>query len=104
MKTININGIKYNVNQKLECFVISQKTSSNVEFIGLNSDTNQLFVQFKNGSSYIYSNLDSSTVIDLINCESIGKFISGRIVKVFPSEKQDCEMIKMHPSEAEKIF
>ncbi|WP_231489872.1 KTSC domain-containing protein [Pedobacter sp. Leaf170] len=104
MKTIKIDGITYNVNAKINGFKISQKTSSNVAFFGLNSETNQLFVQFKNGSSYIYSELDSSTVIEIINCESIGKFISGRIVKVFPSEKLEGEMIKMHPSESEKMF
>lgn len=95
MKKITLNEVNYLVNPRLEGFTIKQLPSSNVAFHGLNSSTNELFIQFKNGSSYIYKDIDSQTAINLINCESIGKFVSREIVGKFKSEKLEGVMVKI---------
>lgn len=86
-----INGVQYTIDEKLDNFTIKSKPSSNVAFYGVNHDATdiQLFVQFKNGSCYIYSGLTDQTLKELNECESIGSFISRNIVGKFLNIK--CE-------------
>jgi hypothetical protein len=53
----------------------------------------RLYVQFKNGSGYMYSEVDENTISFAHNCDSIGKFISSQVVKKFPSEKMEKALI-----------
>jgi len=93
MKTVTVNEQKYSVDEQIEGFSVNQRPSSNVDFYGVNADKKELFVQFKNGSSYIYSGITSEVAIELINCESIGKYISKSIVGQFPSRKVEGRLI-----------
>lgn len=94
-----INGVNYTIDEKLDNFTIKSKPSSNVAFYGVNHDAAdiQLFVQFKNGSCYIYSGLTDQTLADLNECESIGSFISRNIVGKFPNIKCEEALVKLAP-------
>lgn len=100
MKTVTINGKQYSIDAQIEHFSINQKPSSNVDFYGVNAKTGELFVQFKGGSSYIYSGITADVAIELINCESIGKYVSQSIVCKFPSRKVDGRLVFQAPLQA----
>ncbi|MDQ7947659.1 MAG: KTSC domain-containing protein [Pedobacter sp.] len=101
MKKQIIDGIVYTIDQRIENFSVKSKPSSNVAFFGVSHDAAnvQLFVQFKNGSSYIYSGLNEHVLIDLINADSIGKFVSSSIVGKFPSIKHEGALVRISPED-----
>jgi hypothetical protein len=95
MKKIELNGANYALDERIADFVISEKPSSNVAFFGTEPVSNKLFIQFKNGSTYIYSDVDSETLKQIHECESIGKFVASHVVKQgFPSEKIATPLVK----------
>ncbi|MCX3264787.1 KTSC domain-containing protein [Pedobacter agri] len=100
MKTLIINNQEFTVSEKLEGFTIESKPSSNVAFYGMNSETKELFVQFKNGSAYIYRGITNEAAIGLINAESVGKYISRWICGQFLSTKMEGQMIYQNPLQA----
>jgi len=93
MKTIIIPSGTYAVDDLLAVFEVIEKPSSNVAFVATDIATRQLYVQFKNGSGYMYSDVDLDTLSFVPAAESIGKFISSQVVKKFPSEKMDKALI-----------
>jgi hypothetical protein len=54
-------------------------TSSNIESIGHDPDTNMLAVQFKNGGLYHYHDVDADKHKALISAPSIGKHLYANI-------------------------
>ena len=84
-----INGVDYTISEKLDNFTIHSRPSSNVAFFGISHDAGniEMFIQFKNGSSYFYSGLTEETLVDLSNCDSIGSFVSRNIVGKFKGVK-----------------
>lgn len=94
MKTVTVNEKQYSVDEQIEGFSVNQKPSSNVDFYGVNAEKEEMFVQFKNGSSFIYSDFTANDAIDLMNSESVGKYVSGNIVRNFPSRKLDGPVVK----------
>lgn len=81
-----VNGKSVNCDPRLASFKIMKMPSSNVDYYGTNHNGLQLFIQFLNGSCYIYSSVPKE-VLDLMEgAESIGKayykFIKGK----FPEE------------------
>jgi hypothetical protein len=97
MKTIILASGTYAVDDLLADFEVIEKPSSNVAFVATNIATRQLYVQFKNGSGYMYSDVDLDTLSFIPVAESIGKFISSQVVKKFPSEKLDQSLIESVP-------
>jgi len=93
MKTITLPSGTYAVDPILDGFEIIEKPSSNVAFVGTSMLEHKIYVQFKNGSGYMYSEVDYDTLSFVPIAESIGKFISSKVVKQFPSEKVDGAMI-----------
>lgn len=93
MKTITLSSGTYAVDPILDGFEIIEKPSSNVAFVGTSMLEHKIYVQFKNGSGYIYSEVDYDTLSFVPIAESIGKFISSKVVKHFPSEKQEKKLI-----------
>lgn len=87
MRTIALPSGTYAVDDILNGFEIMEKPSSNVDFTAINIFENQLYVQFKNSSGYMYSEVDVNTLKEAETCESIGKFISSQVVKKFDNEK-----------------
>ena len=95
MKTIQINGVDHSVNDRIAEFTINQKASSNVDFFGTDLINDKLFIQFKNGSSYIYSGVNADTIKLAHSAESIGKFVVSQVVGKFESEKIAERLVKL---------
>jgi hypothetical protein len=96
MKTITLPSGIYAVDPILDGFDIIERPSSNVAFVGTDMLADKMYVQFKNGSGYMYYGVDIDTLSFVHNCESIGKFISSKVVKYFPSEKVESSLINRH--------
>lgn len=95
MKKIELNGANYALDERIADFVISEKPSSNVAFFGTEPVSKKLFIQFKNGSCYIYSDVDSDTLKQIHESDSVGKFVASHVVKQgFPSEKILTPLVK----------
>lgn len=97
MKTIILPSGTYTVDSILDGFEIIEKPSSNVAFVGTSMLDHKIYVQFKNGSGYMYSEVDYDTLSFVPAAESIGKFISSHVVKQFPIEKVDRALIQPAP-------
>lgn len=55
--------------------------SSNIEAIGYDTDTNELYVEFKNGSTYKYMGVPFETYQELMDAESHGTYLNANIKK-----------------------
>ena len=54
-------------------------TSSTIDAFGYDPALNELYVQFKSGAVYTYSNVESETYFALCEAESFGKFLNANI-------------------------
>ncbi len=61
--------------------------SSLVSFMTYSTKTNTLCVTFKNGTLYLYSDVDRATFEDVRDSESIGKALHSKIFGVFKYKK-----------------
>lgn len=93
MKTITLPSGTYAVDPILDGFDIIERPSSNVAFVGTDILAEKMYVQFKNGSGYMYSEVDADIMSAIPAALSIGSFISAYVVKKFPSEKQSWSLI-----------
>ncbi|MCX3266581.1 KTSC domain-containing protein [Pedobacter agri] len=87
MKKVTLLNQSFNVHDRLEQFNVNIAQSSSVSFFGSNPNTGSMFVQFKNGGTYIYSGVTPEVRKEMHTAPSIGSFISKNLVKKFPSEK-----------------
>jgi len=53
--------------------------SSNIEAVGYNQSTEELFIEFKNGVTYKYEKVSFNVFIDLLDADSIGSFFYKHI-------------------------
>jgi hypothetical protein len=80
MEQYKIIVTEHVIDDRLQGFEIMQKPSSNVDYYGTNGiDT--VFIQFKNGTSYIYHNVDKADIDEMNKVDSIGKFIGSNLKK-----------------------
>jgi len=96
MYKVTLQSGTYAVDDALQGFDIIEKPSSNVAFVATCMITNRMYVQFKNGSGYIYSEVNLDTLSAVSAVDSIGKFISSKVVKHFPSEKIEKPLVKKY--------
>jgi hypothetical protein len=61
--------------------------SSQISYIGYDEDSKELFVTFKNGSTYKYEDVPKNRYEQLMNCESIGKYFGEMIKNVYEFTK-----------------
>lgn len=61
--------------------------SSQISDVGYDLTTRELFVTFKNGSTYKYSNIPLDEYNSLLKAESIGKYFSENIKGNYNSVK-----------------
>lgn len=88
----------------IECIYDSSNILKTTYFPNLN----KLYVYFKRGGTYSYSNINNELYNEFENCESHGKFFAGKIknselypyykeFKLYGSEIEECEkIIKEH--------
>lgn len=91
MKQILINQIPHLVDERFENFTFHKKPSSNVYVFGhspLKEPFNHdVVIQFNNGGTYLYENVDANIVIGAIECESIGKYYRASISSKYTGTK-----------------
>lgn len=80
MRTTEVNGLQVTLKPAIEHYIVKAMPSSNVEFYG-HGPIGEIFVQFKNGKSYIYLQGGTGLVKEMLAAESIGKFVARRLVK-----------------------
>jgi KTSC domain len=61
--------------------VMMDVESSNVKRIGYDADNRELHVEFKSGSRYIYEQVDEIVYASTLAADSVGGFISAKVVK-----------------------
>ncbi len=66
---------------------MQQVTSSNVESIGYDENSELLYVHFLNGSTYVYKNVPKVIYEQLINSPSIGSYMHRNIKGLFPCDR-----------------
>ena len=57
--------------------------SSNVEAIGYDADTLQLYVQFKAGTTYVYYDVEQFVFEEFKMTDSKGRFVTSRIKNIY---------------------
>ena len=62
--------------------------SSNIEAIGYDEDSQELYVQFLSGSCYIYHNVPLDVFEALMNAPSKGSFLNREIKGIYSYAKQ----------------
>lgn len=93
MRKLEINETPYIINEAIKDFTIMHKASSNVLAWGFDFGQKLMFVQFKNGSSYMYSDVPVEIAKKSIDVDSIGKFISKDIVGKYVSKKLETPLL-----------
>lgn len=71
----------------MSCTDMKPVTSSNVDSIGYNDDTQELCVRFLNNSLYVYKNVPKIEYEGLENAPSIGSYIHRNLKNVYPYER-----------------
>jgi len=61
--------------------------SSNIEAIGYDENTQELHVQFRQGSSYVYRDVPRHLFDELMNAPSKGSFLNREIKGVYTFAK-----------------
>lgn len=64
-------------------------TSSNVEEVGYDEEKQELLILFKNGSFYAYLGVPESEFQELVNSESVGKYLAAKIKPTYAYERRN---------------
>ena len=64
-----------------------QVTSSNIDKVGYDSDNQTVYVQFLNGSTYIYKGVPEFEFENLKNAPSVGSYLNRNYKNVYPYER-----------------
>lgn len=89
MRKIIVNNQPCTVDKVLNDFEILNKESSTVDYYG--TDGKNVFVQFKNGASYLYSNVEPADIEAMKAAESIGRFMP--VFKKYPFTKYENRLV-----------
>lgn len=89
MKKIVVNNQPVTVDDIIKDYEILTKESNNVDFYG--TDGANVFVQFKNGSTYLYTNVVAEDIEAMKAAESIGRFIP--VLKKYPATKYENRLV-----------
>lgn len=90
------------VDDRLKGFDLMQKPSSNVDYYGTNG-VDTIFIQFKNGQSYLYPNVKKEVIEEMLAAESIGKFMAKLAREGYGYTKLSLHLVKKKDQGAEEI-
>lgn len=62
--------------------------STNIEAIGYDAGTMELHVQFRNGRTYVYFDVDEWRFSEMLNAESKGSFLNREIKPNYRCEER----------------
>lgn len=98
MNRLVVNGLQVDVHDPIDDYLIKQKPSGNVEYFGISS-ASDVFVQFKSGKSYIYKGVGPKLTQELLEADSVGKFISKHLVNSFDTVRHNRRLVVPVPEE-----
>ncbi|MDP3561706.1 MAG: KTSC domain-containing protein [Legionellaceae bacterium] len=84
--TITLDNQKLEIDPRLAGFSINKKPSSNIDFFGHNPESDSLFFQFRNGTTYIFKGVPIDILKAAQEHESIGSFFHAHIKGKYESE------------------
>lgn len=61
--------------------------SSNIEQVGYDNEDSVLFVEYKGGARYSYSKVPQKIYVQLLEAESVGRFMNEEIKGTYDCEK-----------------
>lgn len=94
MKRVTIiNELVYEVDERIATHVFHSRQSSNIDLFGINWKGSEFFVQFKNGTSYLFSEVPDTVLTEAVEADSIGRFFNANITKKFPSTKFEFRLV-----------
>jgi hypothetical protein len=96
MEQYSIIVSEHIIDEKLQGYELMQKPSSQIDYYGTNGK--DVFLQFKNGTSYIYENVPTETIADMKSAESIGSFVFKHLKKL-PFRKFDLKLVNSKPQQ-----
>ena len=73
--------------------VSSAVNSSNLSTWSYNPNISELTILFNRGTTYRYKNVDSNTVLKLINAKSVGREFRNSIMGKFEYKKEDIQAV-----------
>ena len=73
--------------------VSSAVNSSNLSTWSYNPNISELTILFNRGTTYRYKNVDTNTILKLINAKSIGKEFRRSIMGKFEYKKEDIQSV-----------
>ena len=73
--------------------VSSAVNSSNLSTWSYNPNISELTILFNRGTTYRYKDVDTNTVLKLINAESVGKEFRNSIMGKFEFKKEDIQAV-----------
>jgi hypothetical protein len=74
-----------------------KKNSTNVDYFGIRRETSQLFIQFSNGTCFMYANVPTEVLEEAKNAPSIGKFFHQSIKWQYEDEAVGSNLIADAP-------
>lgn len=89
------------VNHLLEGWTIYHRQSSYVAYIAVNPGGDSLFIQFNNGTCFIYPGLPIDLIKEAIAAESIGKFFHAQLKGKYEGEAVESHCIQPDEEEDE---
>jgi hypothetical protein len=95
MEQYSIIVSEYNIDPTLVGYDIKRKPSTNVDYYGTNGK--EVFIQFKNGVSYIYENVPKEFIEEMYKAESIGSFVSKYLARKFTARKIELKLVNNKP-------
>ncbi len=90
-----LNGQNLLIDDRIENYIVHQKQSSNIDYFGLDLAGRKMFIQFKNGGSYIYNDVDDHTMENSLKAESIGRYLSANVIGKFTSVKVEGSLVTL---------
>lgn len=95
MRKLILNEISIITDDRIDAYTVHQKPSSNIDYFGLDLAGRKMFIQFKNGITYIYNDVDDNTMENSLKADSIGKYLNANVIGKFTSTKIESRVVEI---------
>lgn len=93
-----INSKPVLVNDAIADYTLYHRNSTFIDYIGVKGD-NSLFIQFQNGTCFLYRDLPIDLIKAALEAESIGKFFHANLKGQYEGEQLESHCIQPEPEE-----
>lgn len=97
--TKTVNGLSVTVDGNLADFEIIKKASNNIDYFAICRKMSNLFIQFSNGTCFMYANVPPEVLEQAKEAESIGKFFHASIKGKYQDQAVGSNLITVAPPE-----